>query len=87
MKMFSSSTIVSPTPGVRNASKRDRAAAGNSSHDIGRTIVSMNATPRVRPGWRAAQSNASAPPQSWPTSTTPSDAGATRGKRTRETGA
>ncbi len=64
MKMFRSRTISSPTPGVRIASNRARAAGGYCAQLSGRTIVSMKAMPRTRPGWRAARSKASAPPQS-----------------------
>jgi hypothetical protein len=71
MNAFWSNIIVSPTPGVLIERNRSWPLSGNSCQDIGFTIVSVKAMPRTRPGWRAAQSKASAPPQSWPTSTRP----------------
>ena len=64
MNTFWSKTIASPRPGVRRDSKIGRALSGKSSQASGRMIVSKKATPSARPGWRAAQSKASAPPQS-----------------------
>lgn len=47
------------------ASERLRACGDRSSQAIGLTMLSRNAMLRTRSGCRAAQSKASAPPQSW----------------------
>ncbi len=64
MNQFSSSAIRSPSPGVRSARKNGTAGAGYSAQLMGRTNASSSTTPRTRPGWRAARSRASEPPQS-----------------------
>ena len=53
---------------MRRDSKIGRALSGKSSRASGRMIVSKKATPSTRPGWRAAQSKASAPPHARATS-------------------
>jgi hypothetical protein len=50
MKKFSSSTFVSPDPGLRRASMRWRARLGKSAQVSGRAIASIKAMPRALPG-------------------------------------
>ena len=71
---FSSRMHRSPTPGVRKASKYGRAAGGQSSQVNGLISASMRQTAAVRSVFRLAQSSPRAPPQSWPTRVTRSNA-------------